>query len=219
MRDVREIKDAAWAAYCEAPTRRDMGRSAVDAAVDAVLAVLSARAAVTEVGKLAPVAFAGSDGKPAWIHDGKGVGVSTAVPFKTVLYALSLPDGVLVRNGPLGVLATDDEAQAMRLAHVRDADGPPTIVRYLYAGTWSDWNSAGRKSPAEQAAVPEGWDIRHTEYDGIRVESPDGSWLNMPSTTPQMYGADKLDRRLLFALADALLAETPKACAGKGSAA
>jgi len=116
---------------------------------------LAARGAVAQVGKLAPVAFAGSDGKPAWIHDGNGVGLSTAVPFKTVLYALSLPDGVLVRNGPLGVLATEDEAQAMRLAHVRDADGPPTIVRYLYAGTWRDWNNAGRQTSAESAAAPQ----------------------------------------------------------------
>lgn len=48
MGDVRDIKDAAWAAYCKAPTCRDMGRSKVDAAVDSVLAI-SARAAVPEV--------------------------------------------------------------------------------------------------------------------------------------------------------------------------
>ena len=47
MGDVRDIKDAAWAAYCKAPTCRDMGRSKVDAAVDSVLAI-SARAEVPE---------------------------------------------------------------------------------------------------------------------------------------------------------------------------
>lgn len=73
------------------------------------------------------------------------------MPAKDILYALSLPDGVLVRNGPLGVLATDDEAQAMRLAHVRGADSP-TLVRYVYAGTWRDWNNACRQSSSEPAA-------------------------------------------------------------------
>jgi hypothetical protein len=33
-------KDAAWAAYCSAPTSRDMGRSKVDAAAAAVVALI-----------------------------------------------------------------------------------------------------------------------------------------------------------------------------------
>lgn len=53
MGDVRDIKDAAWAAYCKAPTCRDMGRSKVDAAVDSVLA-LSARGEVPEGFVLVP---------------------------------------------------------------------------------------------------------------------------------------------------------------------
>jgi len=35
--DMREAKDLAWKAFCEAPTSRDLGRSKVDAAVSAAL--------------------------------------------------------------------------------------------------------------------------------------------------------------------------------------
>lgn len=143
MGDVRDIKDAAWAAYCKAPTCRDMGRSKVDAAVDSVLAI-SARAEVPEGFVLVP-------------REPTSEMVEAARKVKGVNGVCSYDSAM--RRLRAGIAATPQPAGEC-------CDTPACCFRDAYVGAredLSDWKGRAQRAEAE---------LRRLGYAGIDASVP-----------------------------------------------